>query len=516
MEVLESFPVVAENLEVLDQKWYARFEALAAFQAHEFFEDKKQVREAAKKSFLSNKDQNPELSYPDIDLQELDEKEKQLKALKKEIFDEENNQVVKIAYQWKINEKIAEIRLLKNAVPQIGGAVNEAIESGVSREKRMRRFQKYAEFIYGNPSPQIMAHTLEESAAEIEKAKASGNQALILAAQKLEASLPKTPVLAEAESLPELPQAALVEKVAGYTRERLKALMGKSSDGEAEGAYNQVFQDSKQGVKYSSETVQGIFQAVLEELEADGWRAVVNTKSGSTIFSIDQGEKIAKIPNKEASAQRVMELVAHEIGVHLQRRLNGEKSKLQLLGLGLDRYIRGDEGFASALEDSIKRKITNPETGKLKAYFGLDRHLAISLAVGTDGEPRDFKVVFGIMENYYYFQQILAGKKEDEAKETAENMAWNICVRVFRGTDCKTPGVCFTKDMLYTEGNIDMWRFIGQRHEDRFVVEMGQLESGKYDAANARHLWVMMRLGILEGDLLSEDELQEMDQRFKK
>jgi hypothetical protein len=74
-------------------------------------------------------------------------------------------------------------------------------------------------------------------------------------------------------------------------------------------------------------------------------------------------------------------------------------------------------------------------------------------------------------------------------------------VRTFRGSDCKTAGACFTKDIIYREGNMGVWDLVKTNPE-----EMKQFNIGKYDPTNKRHMWVLAKLGITDSDLASLKE----------
>ncbi|HUD03248.1 MAG TPA: tyrosine/phenylalanine carboxypeptidase domain-containing protein, partial [Patescibacteria group bacterium] len=141
-------------------------------------------------------------------------------------------------------------------------------------------------------------------------------------------------------------------------------------------------------------------------------------------------------------------------------------------------------------------------------FSGLDGHLAIGLARGLDGQPRDFRQVYEVLEKYYLLNNLTKGKELDEALVKAQNTAWNRSVRTFRGTNCKTPGVCFTKDIIYREGNMGVWDVIRNNPE-----EMIHFNIGKYDPSNVRHLWILEQLGITEKDLsqFEEEEEEELE-----
>ena len=60
--------------------------------------------------------------------------------------------------------------------------------------------------------------------------------------------------------------------------------------------------------------------------------------------------------------------------------------------------------------------------------------------------------------------------------------------------------MCFTKDMISREGNIDIWYLLGQSPDEihRFTV-------GRFDPSNPRHLVVLDQLFITDQDLSEVD-----------
>jgi hypothetical protein len=152
------------------------------------------------------------------------------------------------------------------------------------------------------------------------------------------------------------------------------------------------------------------------------------------------------------NGQVLQELLSHEIGVHVMRHMHGKTSGLLLLSTGLQKYERSEEGFAT-----LAQQILAP---KFSGYSGLERHLSIGLAVGVDGKKRDFREVFTFLYLHFLLDQKLKSplQSEEVHQRKAEDIAWNATTRTFRGTTTKTPGACFTKDIIYREGNIRAWQ----------------------------------------------------------
>jgi len=228
-----------------------------------------------------------------------------------------------------------------------------------------------------------------------------------------------------------------------------------------------------------------VFKAALDRLAITGWTVVVDTTGTRSRFSVAPLHQIIYIPSTEKLLQRSDKLTTvrleglaeHEVGVHVRRGFEGAHSKLMLLQIGLDSYLPGEEGLAAYSQQQIEGA---------EEFYGFDRYLAASLAVGMDGIKRDFRTVFAIMTDYYTLHL------NTTSLSLAQNAAWEVCTRIFRGTTGKTPGTILTKDIVYFEGNIEMWHLISDRpaiFESLFI--------GKYNPLIPRHIKSLQTLEIL-------------------
>ena len=427
-----------EEIYPVDDPWYERFRDAAAFQDYELLEGEKGQREEQKRAFLAGEIENPALGYPRLETFTSDKREKILLDLKKTIVENETNDVLKKAYAWKLNEKIAEVRMLKAA--KVGDD---------------RRFLRYSKFIYGEPDKDIYQYTISQLKNVVDKKIFDGNPKINQAAQRLNRELFETLMNNET---------AIDPKQAGFPE----------------------IKSTKEDKKYDASEIREAFESALRQYQLEGWRIIVDQKSSIQAISTSQEAKMVLIPEKrEMKETRLKSLIEHEIGTHVLRRERGEKSKLKLLGLGLDRYLPGEEGIATYREQKNEGD---------RNFSGFEGHLAISLAMGLDGNKRNFRQVFEIMRDYFFINS--SEKDTAKAGKNAEDSAWNRCVRTFRGTTCSAPGACFTRDIVYREGNIGIWDLIKSNpdEEQKFSI-------GKYDPTNFRHLWILERLGINENDL---------------
>ena len=445
--------------EPFDKEWYDRFEQIGSFDAYEYLDGSGEYRQEERRKFEAGETENPTLDYPKLQPDDLQQKEEDLLSLKSDVLTRQTEElpnaekmdVVKQVYRWRLNERIAEVRMLKAAA-----------------EGDAKRFKRYSQFIYGRPSPEVFAYTVNSLRNTLTQHLASDNGDLRQAAQELEAVLPSTQPEPQVSPLPG-------EETVTYSREKTLEELG----------YLINFPEGQGEV--DAFVIHQAFQSALENLRIEGWRVITTPNRDS--IAVSQGKQEVSVPTERRMKPAELKgLVLHEIGTHVARRDKGERSRLRLLGLGLDRYEGGEEGVAT-----IRQQVMEEE---LEDFAGLEGHLAISLAQGLDGVPRDFRQVYDIMRKYHLVKELVDGKDASTAQQEAAKKAWNRCVRTFRGTDCKTPGAVFTKDIIYREGNIGVWELIRTNPD-----EMKRFNIGKYDPTNPRHLWVLTELGITEDDL---------------
>lgn len=241
------------------------------------------------------------------------------------------------------------------------------------------------------------------------------------------------------------------------------------------------------GESLSAAEVQTLFAEILEHEQLSNWKIVVDDTGNRARFSVNPFTATVYVPADEQLAKRPRPLTriaaeaiaAHEIGVHAKRAASGVQQPLQLLSIGLDGYLRGEEGLATYAQQQVEGA---------DGFYGQDRYFAIALALGLDGEPRDFRAVFSLMLAYYQLTQ----QEGVASSEKTIQRTWDVCQRIFRGTSGSSAGVVYTRDISYFEGNIGIWNYIVQypdRYPDLFV--------GKFDPLNDRHVTSLQTLEIL-------------------
>ncbi len=182
MKKYENFsPQSASEKNYLDSDLHDRLMNITQLSAYNYFTGKREyalintpiddekkfvsgVRAKEKQDFLENTTRNPELSYPKLEKFDAKGKEQELLALKEKIKDCDHP-VVKKVYLWKINEKIAENRML------------QAAQNGDDK-----KFTRYSVFINGAPEKKIFDYTLSSLLQKTEIALNTTDDVLIKAA----------------------------------------------------------------------------------------------------------------------------------------------------------------------------------------------------------------------------------------------------------------------------------------------------------------------------------------------
>jgi len=427
---LEANKIGQTTPEAIDEKWFDRIAELS-ISAFELLDGDKETRSREKTQFLNGEKVNPTLDYPQLTEFPFDEHEAALMNLKFDILKDEEDSVVVEIYKTKINEILAELRMLRMAR---GGQDN--------------KFCAYSKFVYGRPSAEnvsIMSGILRDKVS-----LGSGDENKNSSVSEFINLLENVPP-------------------SGFEQESLVGGAGLK------------------GRVSSVEEVESAFQAALDEIGATDWKIVLHSNTSITNLRVSQKNKEVSIPLEQASTMlnRLLQgFIQHEVFGHVRRRVEGERTKLKLLGLGFDRVEKGEEGVATYLDQQV--------TGA-EHFSHPQRYFAIALAIGEiDGIKRDFRQTFEILKLYY----ISTLKSGSDLEERAINSAWTLAVRVFRGTTGTTPGAVFTKDLNYFVGNKETWSLV---NTDSNIVQYFSV--GKFDAYNARHVGWLVQLGITDEKL---------------
>lgn len=408
-------------------------------------------------SFLEGKVENPTFSFDKINISKLDKKDNALIELKEKLKKqklESGTPDLEQAYLWNINEKLAKIRMLKQL---------KLLESDPENQDLQNRYKRYNEFIYGKPDPVIfldISNVIEDKLTKINLDELSEEQKKSY--QNLLDFTQRTK-----ENNKDIETTNIKENRPEYPKEQSEIVTDINE-------IKQAFEDALKEINLSNWKV-----VVADDTDARKNIGVIQSKKEIRLPNSGQIEKRAE--DRKFTPETIKGLIAHEIKTHVLRNSEGEKSRFQLLSVGLDRYIEGEEGLATYREHQEKGAVD---------YSGLHNYLAAGLAYGLDGQgKRDFKGVFEIMKDYY-------SVIENEPTEKSKYLAWVRALRLFRGTPGTVPGLVFLKDIVYRRGNIATYELMKKDGSDKMDFDVG-----KYDPTNERHLQILIKLGILDRDL---------------
>lgn len=419
-----------------DSQWFAKLSALAgsAYDDAAWLQGQLRIDEEEKERFFDNEVENPLLVYH---RSKVASKERllaptELLKLAAEITAEEPNEVVKALYLKKIANQCIRLELLNATL-----------------EQNDKLFYQLSCQLHGKPKKKYFAYVAKQVGG-LCKETATKLPAESKRLKKIFSKIDVSGVDISAGILPPL-------VAPGDVLETPKA-------------------------------VKDIFQETLDQFNITGWTLLVDKTEQRTRFSVNASKKIVHIPGhiqlalrpKPLTSVQVEALAAHEVGVHARRAQRGAESKLALLQLGLDSYLAGEEGIASYMQQQCEGATE---------FYGFDRYMAAGLAVGLDGTPRDFRSVFVIMLDYY---KLLAATGTPSGKIVPVRAAWDVCVRIFRGTTGQTAGNIYTKDIVYMEGNIGIWHLLSDRPQ-----VFPSLFVGKFNPLLPRHVRSLQTLEIL-------------------
>lgn len=189
---------------------------------------------------------------------------------------------------------------------------------------------------------------------------------------------------------------------------------------------------------YTIEEVANLFKKALAAVGADkkGWK-VRFSDGGANIIAAKYSKTII-IGNQfhPRSTLRLKQIIAHEVGCHVQRALTDRQAKK------FARLDENDEGLAVMLEQLFADRFMHKRAL---------RYLGIALATGADGRKRNFVEVYDILWRAAY---IINGSSPAQAKE----QAFYETARAFRGGLPNVAGMVYIKDKIYLEGNIMIWQ----------------------------------------------------------
>lgn len=235
------------------------------------------------------------------------------------------------------------------------------------------------------------------------------------------------------------PTRLLENKITLQTFDRAKKLFNSLYKPELK-FLRQELKDFKIDDEYSARTLCSLLNRLLQFYELDklGWKAAIGKETDKVSVNRLQLEIRVSSSDFRFSRPRMAGLLLHEIGAHILAHPNILANEKKYSAP--PRVI--EEGLGVFLEQLMLRQ---------PHYMRVYRYLAIGLALGIDGTPRDMKQVFEILWRLRYLN------RQSSSIEYAKDYAIKEILRVFRGIPPTTTGVVLTKDKVYLEGNHFIW-----------------------------------------------------------
>jgi hypothetical protein len=176
--------------------------------------------------------------------------------------------------------------------------------------------------------------------------------------------------------------------------------------------------------------------------------------------------------------QDIKGLFAHEVLIHAQRSLKGEKID-ENLALGLPGYVEAEEGFGVLVESAINGHVSP----KVK-----DRYIDVALALGISGKkPMNRRELFAIA----YSREVIRNLADDRVfdVELLKKTIWVHVNRLYRGTLGNNYIGVFTKDIAYYKGFCKIAEYLSTelRQNNPVDSKIGYMMHGKFDPCKIKH-----------------------------
>jgi hypothetical protein len=217
-----------------------------------------------------------------------------------------------------------------------------------------------------------------------------------------------------------------------------------------------------------------------------GWRAVVDSRKTSPATQ-GEAKRIYLPADTVRTTEQLRGLILHEQEVHARRYQNGSHfSQFSLLSSGTAEYLPVEEGLGT-----IMALLAAPDESS-PIDRARTRYMHVGLALGTGSEPRDARQVFEITWRILALQQNPSGSISDEAVREAKEQTYVHIENIFRGTDCSTPGVVYSKAKVYYEGLLKASKYLQSIKGDSAAFVRMYL--GKYNHTDTTETAHIMRI----------------------
>jgi hypothetical protein len=368
----------------------------------------------------------PNLSYPMLPIDEIQQRIAEFEQLQKAINLQENNAIVRALYTDAINENLTLLRQCEATALRKQDIVWEAHLN-----------------LYGKPEKQEVMMALQPFCAMLLR-KQHHEQAGPLAQE----------LLARFRSW-------------GLSPEELAAIPPLIPKQPPE---KNPITNEKQ--VFPCKIVQRFFQDVFDkEYHTTEWRVAIAPARDHAYVDIDS--QTFFLPPRPLKIGEIRDLLAEEIETHAYRSMSGQRSPLALLRSGLAKYKATEEGLAAYYIQQVTLQLY----GKAQSKSWIST-LCIGLATGVMTPQHSFLELCDFLEKAYLVNRLSRDKDEtqEEMLAAAREEAWTRVARIFRGIpDLNEKGMCSLRDRVYLQGYMDILRYI-ERGENEEQLLVGKIK----------------------------------------
>ncbi len=394
-----------------------------SFSIWDFLAVSAKEREGQKKLFLGNKIKNPSYRYKKIKTEKIELLLQNLDKLKNLIKKKEKNILIRNSYLEKIESKSNEANLVLSLARQ-----------------KADLFQKYSRLVFGLPD----AKTYDFCRSYFKKSFLSKR---VVVPKKFN-NIFKIARLRNTKNLDFIKSTKKISH-------RLKNQIDK------------FIQKIPQNKLFYEKDIKKYFQSALKSVGANSWKI----KSDALGFRLDHKNKIVFIKKHcKVDGKRLRGLIAHEIGVHLLRRMGGEMLGEEILFIGLSGYEKIEEGFGLLKEMAAEGKELGADSiiVVLGIYFVVSRQ-----------KRKDFRSVFE-------FVRWMCGLVyENNGKIIINEKAWNICSRIFISPKWQSRGLLLSRDHIYLSGLLEILNTVGKSSN---LIRYFNPKFGKINPFDIKHI----------------------------
>ncbi len=375
----------------------------------------------------------PQLSYPALVIDEVQEHIARLEALQEEIEREEPHPIVRRLYLDAIEEELDFLLLIK-----------------ATYERDTEHYWERSRRLHSIPSLEEMQYALDRVRFYVQQGLLQPDPEIVAVGRRVAEMLSGLGITVD---LPVNPARL----------EELRQAVPLAAPGQ-------------QRNMISAQTAKRFYAAILCENGYAEWQVVIDPNATSA--RIEQGQRCIYLPDEPLSIDQIKADLSHELAGHVARCIAGERSKLGLLGIHTKGSLETEEGLATYYDrqTAALQGAVHDETG---IWFGA---LATGLASGVLVPPQTFRPLVMFFEEFVYLYRLL--RRPDQFATTARKWAHKIAlergIRTYRGVpDLTVSGICYSKDALYLRGLQKIERAVAKAGEgvlDRLAVGVVALE----------------------------------------